>query len=109
MLVHQPNRWGEWIVGRWKFLGYRRFTDLSSAIGCSHDVIFRWRLMSTPPDAIRKGFDAELIIALRTDRWTLFNAYASIAPEAAPLIDSNGGRNTGGRSSIKRSPMRGAA
>lgn len=112
--IDQPAKeqgaWGEWIVRRWRFLGFKRIVDLSSTVGCSPDLLTRWHNSRFPPETIRKGFDVALIVALRTDRWTLFNAYASIAPEDAPVIDPpRDVDRVGGKLGIRRAPARGAA
>ncbi|MGD0462862.1 MAG: hypothetical protein ABSB74_10275 [Tepidisphaeraceae bacterium] len=81
------SRWGEWIIERWAFLGFKRIADLSTAIGCSYAALYQWKQLETPPDAMQKGFDVGLIAALKTDRMTLFCSYVSIAPADAPVIE----------------------
>ncbi|MGD0464651.1 MAG: hypothetical protein ABSB74_19375 [Tepidisphaeraceae bacterium] len=81
------NHWGQWLRLRWRFLGFRRIGDLSTSLGCCPDLVTRWLRSEFPPDSIRKGFDTALIGALRTDRWTLFNSYTTVAPEDAPIVD----------------------
>jgi hypothetical protein len=86
----------------------KRIADLKAAVGCSYASIYDWAHSEAPPARMQKGFDARLIAALKTDRRTLFLSYASIAPEAAPVIDPPRRRPRGGNG-IARAPMARAA
>jgi hypothetical protein len=85
----QPNHWGKWLRSRWRFVGHLRLSDLAKAVGCSNAIVFQWIKFSSPPERMQKGFDGRLAAALRTDRFTLFSAYALTAVEKAPLIDDS--------------------
>jgi hypothetical protein len=102
------KHWGKWIIARWAFLGFKRIADLQAAVGCSYAAIYQWKNSENPPQAMQKGFDRMLIRALRTDRWTLFCAYASIGPEKAPVIEPPRDRPQGW-DEIKVAPVAAAA
>jgi len=99
-----PNHWGEWVIARWKFLGFRRLADLSTAVGCNPNLLTVWHQSESPPNSMRKGFDLALVRALRTDRMTLFGLYATIAPEDAPVIEPPRDVDRAGRNRIRRAP-----
>jgi hypothetical protein len=103
MPVNHPNNWGVWIGGRFFFLGYRRLSNLSTLLGCSYDVVWRWSKLASPPANIRKDFDVRLIEVLKTDRFTLFTGYVSVAPEEAPIIEPRR-RGPSSDAMIRRAP-----
>ena len=86
MARHSKCRWGEWVETRSRVLGFRRFADLASEIGCTRQNLRRWFNMDEPPDSIRKGFDRKLAKVLRTSVEMLFNEWANTPPDEAPVL-----------------------
>jgi hypothetical protein len=80
------RHWGQWCRERLKFLGVRRFTDVSSSLGCHVQTITNWLARELPPDNMHKGLDRRLARALKTDAFTLFSGFKNISPEEAPII-----------------------
>jgi hypothetical protein len=83
------SHWGEWIIARSRFVGFRRQLDLATAVGCSENQLCRWKAMATPPATVHCGFDTTLAAALKVDRKTLFTDYANYSPETAPLSNQD--------------------
>lgn len=83
----KTNSWGNWVERRARHVGIRRLLDLALAIGCHQNHVTRFVQSEQPPKRMTKGFDAALVEALRTDRYTLFAAWRDVAPEDAPLVD----------------------
>lgn len=100
------NHWGKWIIRRRRFLGYMRLSDLATSIGCSYAAIYQWTHAENPPAGMQMGYDAKLISALLTTRMMLFNHYAFVAPEDAPIVgpDSNEGMLANRRRTSKQLP-----
>lgn len=80
--------WGSWIKDRAKAVGFLRDSDFATAVGCCRKQLVNWFSFSAPPAHMRKGFDASLIAALKTDRETLFVNFSSIPASTAPRIDA---------------------
>jgi len=87
MASETRNHWGEWIGGRSLHVGYRRQKDLADAVGCERTQLYKWKKMSEPPFRMHRGLDRRLVIALRTDAFTLFSGYATIDPKHAPIVN----------------------
>lgn len=68
-------------------VGFPNQVVFASSIGCTRHRVAEWFKMLEPPSTMRRGFDASLARALRTDRFTLFRGFRDVAPGDAPFID----------------------
>jgi hypothetical protein len=76
--------WGDWVLARSRFVGFRRQRDLARDVGCRPEQLSRWLQSPVPPQRMSKGFDHRLALALDSTRRVLFTDYVAIAPDAAP-------------------------
>jgi len=82
------HHWGEWVLSRSRYVGYRLQQDLARQVGCTEEQISRWVNMIVPPNQMRKGFDRKLACALKTSPDMLFNQWENTPPEKAREIIS---------------------
>src|SRR4051812_1726073 len=80
------SHWGQWVIARSEFIGFKRQDDFARAVGCQRGQIQRWAAMQNPPKQMRKGFDRSLARALRTSLKVLFTDYKTTPPDRADRI-----------------------
>jgi hypothetical protein len=86
--MDQKNiHWGEWMIERSRFVGFRNQRELSEAVGCRDEQVSRWHKMSQPPRQMRKGFDRNLAAALKVEPQMLFSGWATANPQGTSFID----------------------
>jgi len=86
--MKSTSDWGLWIERRARAVGFMRNADLARSIGCTQQHLSRWFSYSSPPNSMRRGLDAHLVSALKTDKHTLFSAFRDVIPEHAPFVES---------------------
>jgi hypothetical protein len=80
--------WGQWMLRRANYVGFKRRSDIASAIGCNCETFRIWGTMATVPDRFTRGYDAALARELQTTKRMLFIDFKTTSPEDAPIIET---------------------
>jgi hypothetical protein len=80
------NHWGQWLMERSLFVGFRRHSDLAEQIGCTREYVSRLASKAAPPSRMFKGFDRSLARALRTTYEAVFKDWYATDPAIVPTV-----------------------